>query len=66
MQESNELWFKILQAKYMDCKGFFFPSTKGSSQFWHELHKVKHLLNIGSFIQYKKMVNIAGFGKIVG
>jgi hypothetical protein len=49
MQEPNELWFRILQAKYMDSRVFFFHSdNKGSSQFWPGLHKVKHLFKWGA------------------
>jgi len=48
MQEPNALWFKILKAKYLDSRGFFYSNSKGSSQFWQGLHKVKHLFKWGA------------------
>ena len=47
----NELWYKILDAKYMKGKGFLGSSCQGASQFWKGLHKVKHLYNWGA--EYK-------------
>jgi hypothetical protein len=37
------LWFRLLKAKYLNGVHFFDSKTKGSSQFWRGLHKVKHL-----------------------
>jgi len=51
MQEPNELWFKILQANYMDSRGLFHSKVKGSSQFWQGLHKVKHLFKWGALFK---------------
>lgn len=48
MQEPDDLWFRILKAKYMDDRGFFYSDSKGSSQFWQGLHKVKHLFKWGA------------------
>lgn len=42
-QEPEELWFKLVKAKYMLEGSFFDSNVKGSSQFWQGLHKVKHL-----------------------
>jgi hypothetical protein len=46
--EPDELWFKIVKAKYMDEDGFFGSKTKGVSQFWQGLHKVKHMFKWGA------------------
>lgn len=43
-QEPNELWFKVLQAKYMD-ESFFSNSKVRGYQFWQSIQKVKHLFN---------------------
>lgn len=47
-QEPEELWFKILKAKYMKTGNFFNSKVTGSSQFWQGLHKVKHLFKWGA------------------
>lgn len=47
-QEPDATWFKILKAKYMKSGNFFFSKTKGSSQFWQGLHKIKHLFRWGA------------------
>lgn len=48
MQEPDELWFKIIKAKYLDDKGFFFSDGAGGSQFWKGLHKIKHMFKWGA------------------
>lgn len=48
LQEPDELWFKILKAKYMRYGNFFDSKVVGSSQFWQGLHKVKHLFKWGA------------------
>lgn len=45
---SKELWFRLLDAKYMKGKGFFGSPYNGTSQFWRDLHKVKHLFQWGA------------------
>jgi len=45
---SRELWFRLLDAKYMKRKGFFGSPYNGTSQFWKGLHKVKHLFQWGA------------------
>jgi hypothetical protein len=45
---SNDLWFKLLKAKYMQHSNFFGSEVKGSSQFWKGLHTVKHFLKCGA------------------
>lgn len=42
---SEEIWCRLLRAKYM--KEGSFSKTRGSSQFWKGLHKVKHLFQWG-------------------
>lgn len=41
---SKELWYRLLDAKYMKGKGFFGSAYHGTSQFWKGLHKVKKQL----------------------
>lgn len=43
VQGSEDMWYKIIKAKYMTGINFFKSKTKGASQFWQGLHKVKHL-----------------------
>ena len=45
----NEIWYKLLEAKYMLDRNFFNSKCKGTSQFWQGLHKVKHLFKWGAF-----------------
>ena len=33
-QEPDELWFKLIKAKYLDGCSFFTSKSKGGSQFW--------------------------------
>ena len=33
-QERDELWFKVIKAKYLDGCSFFTSKSKGGSQFW--------------------------------
>jgi len=46
--EPDELWFKLLKAKYMSNSNFFSSKSRGSSQFWQGLHKVKSLFKWGA------------------
>jgi hypothetical protein len=41
LQEPEELWFKLVKAKYMS-EVFFYSNVKGSSKFWQGLRRVKH------------------------
>lgn len=52
-QEPDELWFRIVKDKYMDEGGFFESKSKGVSQFWQGLHKVKHLFKWGAVFQVR-------------
>ena len=51
---SKELWFRLLDAKYMKRKGFFGSPYNGTSQFWKGLHKVKHLFQWGAEYNVRK------------
>lgn len=45
---SEELWCKLVKAKYMKSGNFFCSGQKGTSQFWKGLHKIKHLFKWGA------------------
>ena len=47
-QQPDELWYKILEAKYLRGHGFFDSKVNGVSQFWKGLHNVKHLFKWGA------------------
>jgi hypothetical protein len=51
VKSSNEIWYKLLQAKYMSDDNFFNSTSHGSSQFRQGLHKVKHLFEWGLSIK---------------
>jgi hypothetical protein len=55
-QEPDELWIRILKAKYMDEKGFF-----GSN----EMGKVKHLFKWGLFLRWE-VAKCVDSGKVAG
>jgi hypothetical protein len=46
--QADDLWYKILKAKYLGDNGFFDSTGAGGSQFWKGLHKVKHLFKWGA------------------
>jgi mannosylglycoprotein endo-beta-mannosidase len=46
--EHNNLWFKLLRAKYMNVDNIFAENSQGGSQFWRSLHKIKHLFKLGA------------------
>ena len=48
LRGGNETWLKLLEAKYMPDENFFDSKTKGVSQFWRGLHKVKRLFKWGA------------------
>jgi len=50
-QEPDELWFKLVKAKYMPEGSVFYSNIKGSSQFWQDLHEVKHLFKWGAIFR---------------
>jgi len=47
-QQPDELWFKILKAKYLRGNNFFDSRSAGGSQFWKGLHSIKHLFKWGA------------------
>jgi hypothetical protein len=51
---SEDLWYKLIQAKYMPEGNFFTSETRGVTQFWQGLHKVKHLFKWGQSIEQKR------------
>lgn len=53
LQEPEEMWFKILKAKYMMGCNFFSSISKDSSQCWQGLHKIKHLFKWGPFQSWR-------------
>jgi hypothetical protein len=46
--EHNNLWFKLLRAKYMNVDNIFARNSQGGSQFWRSIHKIKHLFKLGA------------------
>jgi hypothetical protein len=46
--EQDTLWFKLLQAKYINAGNIFATTTQGGSQFWRSLNKIKHYFKLGS------------------
>jgi mannosylglycoprotein endo-beta-mannosidase len=46
--EQDNLWYKLLQAKYVNSDNIFATSTQGGSQFWRSLNKIKHFFKLGS------------------
>ena len=57
LQEPDELWFKLIKAKYLDGCNFFSAPRKGSSQFWQGLHKVKNLFKWGAIFKVRNGLN---------
>uniref|UniRef100_A0A0A8YYV5 Reverse transcriptase zinc-binding domain-containing protein n=1 Tax=Arundo donax TaxID=35708 RepID=A0A0A8YYV5_ARUDO len=45
---NQEMWCRLLEAKYFPHGNFFKTEAKGGSQFWKGLHKVKHLFKWGA------------------
>lgn len=46
-QEPDDLWFKIIKAKYLGENGFFRSNRTGGSQFWKGIQNVRHLFQWG-------------------
>jgi hypothetical protein len=61
----DDLWYKLLQAKYMHMNNFFLYKIKGVSKFRQGLHKVKHLFQWGATNKIK-MGKGPCFGKTFG
>ena len=60
----NETWLKLLEAKYMPDGNFFNSKSKGTSQFWQGLHKVKHLFKWGALHKVGDGFLIAFWGDV--
>jgi hypothetical protein len=63
MKGSDDLWYKLLQAKYMPENNFFKSKIRGTSQFWQGLHKVKNLFKWGAVFRAKRETRSA-FGRM--
>jgi hypothetical protein len=48
-KQKDNLWVRLLQAKYMRDGDFFKSKDSNGYQFWKSLHKVKHLFKWGAF-----------------
>jgi hypothetical protein len=46
--EQNSLWFKLLQAKYINTDNIFAGTSQGGSQFWRNINKIKHFFKLGA------------------
>jgi hypothetical protein len=46
--EQNNLWYKLLQTKYMNVDNIFARNSQGGSQFWRSLNKIKHMFKLGA------------------
>lgn len=46
-QARDELWFRILKAKYFPDRNSWGSKVIKGSQFWNNLHRVKHLFLCG-------------------
>jgi len=51
-KQPDEVWYKLLKAKYIRNKSFK-SNSRGASQFWQGLHKVKHLFKWGAIHKVK-------------
>jgi hypothetical protein len=46
--ERENLWYKLLRAKYLNVDNIFVCNNQGDSQFWHSINKIKHLFKLGA------------------
>jgi hypothetical protein len=46
--EQNSLWFKLLQAKYINTDKKFAGTSQGGSQFWQNINKINHFFKLGA------------------
>lgn len=53
----DELQFKLTKAKYRDGCNLFLAPSKESSQFWKDLHKIKHLFKWGALFKLRNGLN---------
>jgi hypothetical protein len=47
-QEEDTIWSKIIWAKYRDADDLFTGTGQSGSQFWKNLHKIKHYFKLGA------------------
>ncbi|XP_051221697.1 uncharacterized mitochondrial protein AtMg00310-like [Lolium perenne] len=47
-QDEDTIWARIIRAKYADASDLFAGTSQGGSQFWKNLHKIKHLFKVGA------------------
>jgi hypothetical protein len=45
--ERDNLWHKLLRAKYLNADNIFVNNGQGGSQFWRSINKIKHLFKLG-------------------
>lgn len=45
---SEDLWYRLIKAKYLKSGSFFGSPNQGVSLFWRNLHKVKHMFQWGA------------------
>lgn len=62
---SDELWCKLLRAKYMNSGNFFCSKQKGTSQFWKGLHKKNICLDGVQNIKFIRVTEL-DFGRTLG
>jgi hypothetical protein len=46
--ERENLWHKLLRAKYLHVDNIFVRNSQGGSQFWRGINKIKHLFKLGA------------------
>jgi hypothetical protein len=46
--ERDNLWHKLLRAKYLNVDNIFVNNGQGGSQFWRSINKIKHLFKLGA------------------
>ena len=47
-QQDDSLWANLIRAKYLVNEDIFASSSRGGSQFWRSLGKIKHLFKLGA------------------
>jgi hypothetical protein len=47
-QDEENIWARILRAKYQNAESILTGSGQGGSQFWKGLHKIKQFFAMGT------------------
>jgi hypothetical protein len=47
-QDDDSIWLQILHANYPSASDIFADNGNGGSQFWKNIHKIKHLFKLGA------------------